>query len=273
MKKIMMIGLFLLALAFVIPESLAVNATSTDRYYVNYAFYRGNFTYCYSRYPCFPNGTACNPYVEPECWACPLEGKTYGGQAISPAPACLEYIQIDNVEQASFNLLVKLIPFPQDECFSNNTNCVKTGWNTKARLRTENNSVIADMSTCWNWWNSSDTDVQDEQANYCPIVSVYIPSSRRNQRIYLDWADEAGADSDYIAIVLGYSTSIINLEERVSPTLKGMGTAILELVTINVNIWKILYYLFVIISLIVGIIALVGFLPLSIKWIIKKVTS
>lgn len=260
------------------------NETTAKEAIVNYRMWVGNDTNCYSRYTCGGEGnrTICDIFVEGSCHWCSLEGEVFNGTAlIGDAPFCNRFIYIDNVEHKNFNVMFKIFPEPNNDCFGNFTpyNCNKTDWNPIIKLRLpradiSTDYVYLDTTPCWNWWNSSDEDVQREQSAYCPVGSIYLSSDIDQQRIEFGWADNVtGADIDYSIMFLGYSTSIVNIEEKVSPSMKTVVQSIAQLVSINIDIWKILYYMFLIVSIIVAVVFIVGFLPLSLKWILKKITE
>jgi len=276
------IPILVLSFAFMISNALSAdNATSAI---VNYRVYVGNSTQCYSRYTCGgeSNRTICNITAEGSCHMCSLEGEVFNGTALlGEAPFCERFVNIDNMEHKNFNLLVKIVPEPNHDCFGNSTpyNCDILDWNPVVRLRVPKPNLTAtdyieiDTSKCWNWWNNSDPAIQTQQASYCPIGSIYITSDVDVQRIEWDWSNRTGADIDYEVIFLGYSTSTVNIEQRISPSLATVMQAVASLVSINIDIWKVLYYLFLIVAIIVAVVFIVGFLPLSIKWILKKITE
>jgi hypothetical protein len=260
-------------------DAITGNVTAEERQVVNFLFYVSNETNCYSSYWCYPNGSVCNIPPETSCQHCTLFNQTYNGTEIDSASGCLRHFEVQNIDKKSFHLLLKVQPYLGADCFSDSLNCNLTGWNSVAKFYWVGttagwyDSAEVDTASCWNWWNSSDEQVQIEQSYPCSVASIYISSNDTSKRIYFDWGNGTGAQIDYLVYVLGYSTSYVNLEERVSPSLKTVFQAVASLVSINIDIWKILYYLFLIIAIIVAVVVIVGFLPLSLKWILKKITA
>jgi hypothetical protein len=280
MKKILFPILILSMLAIISPVLGATgNETTAKDAIVNYRFEVGSDAHCYSRYPCYPNGSVCLIPPETSCSLCSLEGQPFNGSTfpVTPAPYCLRHITIDNVERKNFNILVKIFPSVEADCFSFNQTCNITDFNYIVRLKIIKpngtaNYVELDTTSCWNWWNNTAEDkITAKKA--CPVGSIYITSDEDDQRIEFEWGNRTGTDIDYAVVFLGYSTSTVNVEEKISPALKSVMTSVATLISINLDIWKVLYYLFLIMAILVAVIFIVGFLPLSLKWILKKITE
>jgi hypothetical protein len=269
-----------------LSPTLADNPTinvSSGNFMVNYRMWVLNETQCYSSYTCHADGSACSIPPESSCYKCTLQGKLYwNGSAyanITSANGCLNYIVVDNVDKKNFNLLVKIFPEPFDRCYSDNQTCNITDWNPVASLKLPNSAslqtvrVDVDTTQCWNWWNASTEQAKGENASHCPVASIYVSSDEAYKRIEFDWGSGTGADTDYEIIFLGYSTSVVNIEQKISPSLSSVMASVAQLISINLDIWKVLYYLFLIGAIIVAVIIIVGVLPLSLKWILKKITA
>jgi len=284
MKKIL-IPILVLSFAFSIAPVLSATGNETsESAIVNYRMWVGNETNCFSRYTCggADNRTICDISVEGSCYLCSLEGEVFNGTAlIGSAPFCLRNIHIDNVEEKNFNILVKIFPTPNHDCYGNTSpyNCDINDWNPVARLRlpraddSATDYIEIDTTPCWNWWNTTNPVTRGEQSAFCPIGSIYITSDIDYQIIEFEWGNRSGADIDYQVVFLGYSTSVVNIEEKISPSLKTVMEAIAGLIQINWDIWRILYYLFLIVSVVCAVIVIVGFFPLALKWILKKITA
>jgi hypothetical protein len=280
MKRI--IPILLLSFLLMLSPTLADNPTinvSSGNFMVNFRTFAFNDTECYSSYTCYPNGSICSIPPETSCQGCTLQGKLYNGSAtITMANSCLNYIIVDNVDKKNFNLLVKIFPMPFNPCFSEHQTCNITDWNPVASLILPTESIRTvsvdiDTTQCWNWWNASTDQLRADNATKCPVASIYVSSDEAYKRIEFSWGNGTGADADYEIIFLGYSTSVVNIEQKISPSLSSVMASVAQLISINLDIWKVLYYLFLIGAIIVAVIIIVGVLPLSLKWILKKITA
>jgi hypothetical protein len=191
----------------------------------------------------------------------------------------------------STDMIVQLIPAPNETCYYNNENCISTDYDTNltfavhrfstflpfgASLGGKQTNHTLDVSSCWNWWNTTDKELRDYQRSLCPTTAFSFTRWEKGCSITPYWAtDDLGVNlnPDTYMSFKGYGGKTLNIDENYSPTFQMMFNAIRQFVNISLTLWRILYYIVMIAFILLGLFMVFGVLPMGLRWVIKKITE
>jgi len=208
----------------------------------------------------------------------------------SNCPSCTarNYFIIRNYEGKSFYLAFQIIPSPTDSCFTNNQNCPASSYDTMIGLEytldgyygifkrygTRKGNISTDVTSCWNWWNTTDEDLRKIRQSYCPTAIIKV--DKREEKVIIDMhrsSPTALGFPDYTVRLLGFSQNRENIDNKISPPILGFMTALTGFMDVSVDIWKVGYYVFAILMIMIGLGLVIGVFPLGLRWVVKKVLS
>jgi len=190
----------------------------------------------------------------------------------------VNWFVVNNPDRRDMFLSMQLIPIPMYEnCYFYREQCNSTFWDTSFEILYNGNKVIADTTSCWNWWNTSSNPStllmeREENKTLCPLVSIpYSPIDTDFNITFNMTPSESGKALPHLNVrVFTYSTAFSDKTFTYSPTADRSIIALGDLLTININIWRLIYYDLIIALVIIGALLIVGGIPILIKWIIDK---
>ncbi len=214
---------------------------------------------------------------------------------------------VNNPNKRQQYLTMQLIPIPSGVlCYGQHDDCDPTGWDTNfvvnyADKNGITNQIFTNTSSCWNWWNvggliplcdpvynwwdifqlfpqyycetPSQIDMLaslEENKTLCPVVSIPFSPEDEYFNVSFNMTPSSGAKPNLNVRVFDYSTAYTDKPTQYSTTANGSILALAELIIIQMNLTKLLYYSLIITLVVLGILVFIGGIPLIIKWIMSK---
>jgi hypothetical protein len=209
----------------------------------------------------------------------------------------------NNPDNRQMFLSIQIIPIPLSHCYSSREQCDMSIWDTTYQISYTNDrisdKIIVDTSSCWNWWNVTATtdptyewwDIfhlfpiagsisqadmlfqREENKTLCSVVIIPFTPDDGYFNISFDMsASLTGKAKPNLNIrVFDFSTAYADRPIRYSSTADMSLANITELVNIQFNVTRLLYYSVIIALIVFGVLAFVGGIPIIIRWIISKV--
>ena len=187
------------------------------------------------------------------------------------APAQEHWFLAHNPDKRQMFLTLQLIPFPSDGCYFSQQQCNISSYDAEYKVSYDGGYAIGDVASCWNWWNASTFLEQYNNQTKCPLITIPFNPDNDYFNISFNMSGSGGkAKANLLGNVWAFSTAYSDKTVRYSPTADASFSNISTLLMFNKNLWRLVYYSFVITLVIGGTIAVAGGLPLAIKWIVSK---
>lgn len=194
----------------------------------------------------------------------------------------------NNPDNRQMFLSMQVIPIPNDYCYTNLTHCNLTNWDEILEVTYQNDrltdKIILNTSSCWDWWvvpsiGAVGEDLhlfyKEENKTLCSLVSIPFTPEDDYFNISFNMSSTGSGEArpSYNVRVFDFSTAYTNRPVRYSTTATNSLLNIADLLEIQMNVTKLIYYSAIITLMVVGVLVFVGGIPILIKWIISKMVK
>jgi hypothetical protein len=181
-----------------------------------------------------------------------------------------ETLYFDNVDGRNF--FIKMLVIPQFRVYGTNKNI--SNWNPTLYIYKDSQEISVDTTPCWGWWDNTSSEWEVRQYEDCPTVSFEMKGNDDNMTLTIQTENRTGKPSgQFLLYYYGYTTAFAGDFVTYSDTKRIASNSLSEFFSINLNIWKGFYYLLVVIVVVLGVLFIIGAIPLLIKKIIVKVSG
>jgi len=198
-----------------------------------------------------------------------MVNSTFGGEEKE------HWFILNNPDKRQMFISMQLVPYPLDTCYNNWLDCNKSNYDVTYEVLFDGGIEEADVTSCWNWWSLGgvwNEPLAEQNRTSCPIINIPFSPSIESYNITFNMTSSvAGKGKPSLMVrVFGFSTAYSDKTATFSPTADSSVVALGDLLTVNINIWKLIYYDLIIALVIIGALLIVGGIPIMLKWIITK---